>query len=420
VIRVARSDAQAVLDGRQRTLNPDQFGEPDGLASSQCNGGSGPAAIRDAQGRLWVATARGAAMVDPTVLHSYRRVLPPVVIEQVLADDHAMPLRNTLVLPPGTRKLEFHYAGLSFQMPRLLRYRYRLEGVDKGWIERGNQRVAQYTNLGPGTYRFHVTSSAPGLGQGWNEEDTTLEIRIKPQFWQHPWFIGASALALALLMVGYTRWRTQSLRQRALDLERTVGARTQDLRDQTSQLLVADEEKTRLLHQLRDQSEAFERQAREDALTGLHNRRSLDERLAQAFDAAARAQQPLSFALLDIDHFKRINDEYSHAAGDEALCEVARVLRSVLDHDTMLARWGGEEFAVLFPAASLEQARARCEAARAAIEAMDCDAFAPGWRMTLSGGVCERTGFAHHERLVRRADQLLYEAKRAGRNRIVG
>lgn len=420
VVRVSRRDAEAVLDGRQRSLNPDQFGEPDGLASSQCNGGSGPAAIRDAQGRLWVATARGAAMVDPTVLHSYRRTLPQVVIEQVLADDRAMPLQAKLELPPGTRKLEFHYAGLSFQMPRLLRYRYRLEGIDAGWIERGNQRVAQYTNLGPGTYRFHVTSSAPGLGQGWNDDVTTLEIRIKPQFWQHPWFLAAAALALALLIVAYTRWRTRSLRQRAVDLERTVEARTQDLRDQTSRLLVADEEKTRLVHQLRDKSEAFERQAREDALTGLHNRRSLDERLAQAFDSAVRTQQPLSFALLDIDHFKHINDEYSHAAGDEALREVARVLRGVLDHDTMLARWGGEEFAVLFPFATLEQARARCEAARAAIEAMDCDAFAPGWRMTLSGGVCERTGFAHHERLVRRADQLLYEAKRAGRNRIVG
>jgi diguanylate cyclase (GGDEF)-like protein len=207
------------------------------------------------------------------------------------------------------------------------------------------------------------------------------------------------------------------LRQRALDLERTVEARTQDLRDQTSRLLVADEEKTRLVHQLRDKSEAFERQAREDALTGLHNRRSLDERLAQSFEAAMRQQQPLSFALLDIDHFKGINDEYSHAAGDDALREVARVLLEVLDHDTMLARWGGEEFAVLFPHATVDEARARCEAARAAVEAMDCDAFAPGWRMTLSGGVCDRTGFAHHERLVRRADQLLYEAKRAGLNR---
>ena len=353
-------------------------------------------------------------------MHGYRRTLSPVVIEQVLVDDQPLPPRSPLVLPPGTRKLEFHYAGLNFQMPRLLRYRYRLQGVDENWVERGNQRVAQYTNLGPGKYRFLVTSSAPGLGQDWNPDATMVEIEIQPRIWQHAWFIAACALALALLVFAYVRWRTRTLRHRAVELETVVDQRTRDLREQTTRLLVADEEKTRLLHQLQDKSEAFERQAREDALTGLQNRRSLDERLAKAFDTAVRLQQPLAFALLDIDHFKRINDEYSHAAGDEALREVARVLERTLDHDALLARWGGEEFAVLFPLSTLEEGRARCEAARAAIEAMPCDAFAPGWRMTLSGGVCDRTGFAHHERLVRRADQLLYEAKRAGRNRIVG
>lgn len=420
VLRVARKEADAVLDGRQRTLSVDQFGEADGLASSQCNGGSGPAAIRDAGGRIWVATARGAAVVDPTVLHSYRRHLSPVVIEQVLVDDRPILLQNRLVLPPGTRKLEFRYAGLGFQMPRLLRYRHRLQGIDDTWIERGNQRVAQYTNLAPGKYKFLVTSSAPGLGQGWNPELTTMDIEIRPRFWQHAWFGAACALAIALLVLFYIRWRTRSLRMRAVELETVVDQRTRDLREHTSRLLVADEEKTRLLRQLQDKSEAFERQAREDALTGVRNRRSLDEQLAQAFDAAVRLQQPLSFALLDIDHFKRINDEYSHAAGDEALREVARVLSGALDGDALLARWGGEEFAVLFPMTTLEDARTRCEAARAAIEAMNCDAFAPGWRMTLSGGVCERTGLSHHEKLVSRADQLLYEAKRSGRNRILG
>jgi diguanylate cyclase (GGDEF)-like protein len=419
VLHIARKDAEAVLDRRQHTLNPDQFGEADGLASSQCNGGSGPAALRDARGRIWVATARGAGMVDPTVLHSYRRPLSPVVIEQLLVDDRAIPLDGRLVLPPGTRKLEFRYAGLSFQMPRLLRYRHRLLGVDDAWVERGNQRVAQYTNLGPGKYRFLVTSSAPGLGQGWNPDITTYDIEIQPRIWQHAWFAAACAIALVLLVIAYIRWRTRSLRTRAMELETLVDQRTRDLREQTTRLLVADEEKTRLLHQLQDKSEAFERQAREDALTGVQNRRSLDERLAQSFEIATRMQH-LSFALLDIDHFKRINDEYSHAAGDEALREVARVLSSVLEDDAMLARWGGEEFAVLFPLATLEQARVRCEAARAAIEHMNCDAFAPGWRMTVSGGVCERTGLSHHEKLVSRADQLLYEAKRAGRNRIVG
>jgi hypothetical protein len=168
VLHIARKDAEAVLDRRQHTLNPDQFGEADGLASSQCNGGSGPAALRDARGRIWVATARGAGMVDPTVLHSYRRPLSPVVIEQLLVDDRAIPLDGRLVLPPGTRKLEFRYAGLSFQMPRLLRYRHRCSAwTMRGWSAATSAWRSTPTS-GPGKYRFLVTSSAPGLGQGWN------------------------------------------------------------------------------------------------------------------------------------------------------------------------------------------------------------------------------------------------------------
>ena len=132
------------------------------------------------------------------------------------------------------------------------------------------------------------------------------------------------------------------------------------------------------------------------------------------------AQSPLSFALLDIDHFKRINDEYSHAAGDEALRAVAQTLVGELAGRGTVARWGGEEFAVLFAGMPIEQARQCCEQLRGAIERLDCSAFAPGFTMTLSGGVADRTGLVHHEKLLSRADALLYEAKRAGRNRIHG
>ena len=420
VMRVSRRDADAVLAGTRPQLSVDQFGEADGLASSQCNGGSGPAALRDRDGHIWVATARGAAVVDPSVLHSYRRQLPPVVIEQLLVDDRAFAPEDKLVLPAGTRKLEFHYAGLSFHMPRLLRYRHRLEGVDERWIERGNQRFAQYTNLKPGRYRFFVGASAPGLGQGWNPDSTIMDIEIKPLLWQQAWFLPAIGLLVGLLVFALYRWRLNQLRQRATLLEAVVEQRTHDLREHTGRLLVADEEKNRLLKQLQDKSEAFERQAREDSLTGLANRRSLDEQLAHAFDLAVQDQLPLSFALLDIDHFKRINDEYSHAAGDEALRAVAQILKYELEGRGTVARWGGEEFAVLFPNMPVDQARQRCEQLRRAVEALDCSTFAPGCKMALSGGVADRTGLVHHEKLVSRADALLYEAKRAGRNRIHG
>lgn len=420
VMRIARSEAEAVLDGKKATLELDRFGEADGLASNQCNGGSGPAALRDSSGRIWVATAGGAAVVQPRSLHAYKRQLPPVVIEQALVNDASVPLQATLKLPAGTRKLEFHYASLSFLTPRFVRYRYRLEGVDRGWIERGNQRVAQYTNLGPGKYRFEVNASAPGLGQGWSRDVTTLDIEIEPRLWQRTWFLALLAACAGLLVAGLYRWRLGHLRSRAAHLESVVEQRTSDLREQTDKLRESDHEKSILVARLKEQADAFERQAREDALTGLGNRRSMDEALARAFDQAARSGRPLSFALIDIDQFKRINDGYSHAAGDRALTEVARVMREELGALGKLARWGGEEFAVLFEGLALEEARRRCERLRWAVERLDCSGFAPGWKVSISGGVAERTGLAHYERLVSRADALMYEAKRAGRNRICG
>jgi diguanylate cyclase (GGDEF)-like protein len=416
VLRLRRDDVEAVLGGRKPTLALDRFSEADGLASAQCNGGSGPAALRDTRGRIWVATARGAAVVDPASLHEFHRTLPPVVIEQVLADGTPVAHGAPIELPPGTNKLEFHYASPSFRAPRFLHYRYRLQGVDRNWIDRGNQRVAQYTNLGPGHYRFEVEVSAPGLGQDWGDDATVLEIEIQPQYWERGGFQAAIALLVGLLVVAIYRWRMRHLQQRAGQLEALVDQRTSDLRDQTERLMQADREKSVLLARLQEQSEAFERQAREDALTGLANRRSINEDLARAFDRATRDGAPLCFALFDLDHFKRINDTYSHIAGDRALVEVGSLLRTQVGTLGKVARWGGEEFAVLFAGVGLDDARRCCERVRVAVERLDCRAFAPGWKMSISGGVAERTGLAHYERLVSRADSLLYDAKRAGRN----
>ena len=171
---------------------------------------------------------------------------------------------------------------------------------------------------------------------------------------------------------------------------------------------------------LREQSERFQRLALEDSLTGIGNRRSLDRQLGNALREAVESGKPMSFALFDLDEFKRLNDRYSHAAGDQALVAVAHALRDGVGDTGVVARWGGEEFAVLLPDLSLPEARALCERLRARVEAIDCSAYAPGWTLTASAGVTERTGVVHHERLVGRADALLYEAKRAGRNRICG
>ena len=175
------------------------------------------------------------------------------------------------------------------------------------------------------------------------------------------------------------------------------------------------------------QSEAFARQARTDALTGLQNRRCLDEILQREFTAAVASDRPFCFGLLDIDHFKRVNDTYSHDVGDQALCRVGEAMRQALGESfhgrwrgsDLCARWGGEEFALIFPEMDLQQAGAVCESIRLAVAAIDCSAFAEGLVLTVSIGVTGREGIANHEKMVSKADANLYQAKHGGRNRVV-
>ncbi len=159
--------------------------------------------------------------------------------------------------------------------------------------------------------------------------------------------------------------------------------------------------------------------ATEDELTGLLNRRAGWSRIEQELSRAKRERTPLSVLLMDIDHFKRINDEYGHPVGDEALRLLGDVLRrSRRDYDHV-ARWGGEEFLLVLPSATAEEAAGAAERIRASVE----EAWLPRAdggevRFTLSVGVAEATADSTLEDLVRRADEALYRAKREGRNRV--
>jgi diguanylate cyclase (GGDEF)-like protein len=299
---------------------------------------------------------------------------------------------------------------LSYRSPEQIRYRYRLEGFDNGWVERHQMRQAQYTNLAPGNYQFKV--SAALRGSGWSPETATLDFEIQPRFYQRPWFLPLAGFLFACFLYGIYRARVASLESRERELSTMVADRTRDLSVKNDQLEI-------LNRTIQQQSEAFERQARTDALTGLANRRSMEEQLDAAFRASQRDDKPLCFGLLDIDHFKRINDDFSHDVGDEALRVVAATMQRELG-DGRVARWGGEEFALLFAEMDMERARALCERVRVAIADTDCRAFAPGLHITASIGLAERTGLPHRDRLVSRADQKLYEAKKGGRNRVAG
>lgn len=165
----------------------------------------------------------------------------------------------------------------------------------------------------------------------------------------------------------------------------------------------------------------LEHQATHDALTGLVNRASLHEALEHEHRHATDGHAPYSLLILDLDHFKVTNDNYGHAAGDRLLLQVAELLQDEFRHGEWVGRWGGEEFLCLLPETDSESALERAERLRARIEASHLDADGVGIPFTASIGAATYPDHADNaESLIMAADAALFEAKRGGRNRVVG
>ncbi|WP_281081802.1 sensor domain-containing diguanylate cyclase [Variovorax paradoxus] len=166
--------------------------------------------------------------------------------------------------------------------------------------------------------------------------------------------------------------------------------------------------------ELRQAMAGLELESMTDPLTSLWNRRSLDRRLHAAWDLHARERSPLSLLMIDLDHFKRINDAHGHPVGDRVLVQAAAIIRDQIGNDGLVARFGGEEFCAVMPGVDAETARARAEQVRRAIE----DAAWPAAHVTASVGVATATADAEGSPnvMLTRADRALYVAKRDGRN----
>jgi len=180
----------------------------------------------------------------------------------------------------------------------------------------------------------------------------------------------------------------------------------------------ADEEKAHLVARLREQAVELERQTREDALTGVSNRRHLDALLAVEWERALRFGRALTVAMLDLDRFKQVNDRFTHAVGDEVLRTVARILRENTRGVDVVARYGGEEFCLILVETRLDEGARLCDRLRGLIESHDWSELRPGLTVTVSAGVAGLHEADAPEELLAAADVRLYAAKHAGRNRV--
>lgn len=165
-------------------------------------------------------------------------------------------------------------------------------------------------------------------------------------------------------------------------------------------------------------AEAMRQLATRDSLTGLYNRRFLDEKLTEEFARAVRYEHPLSVAIFDIDGFKEINDQFSHDIGDKTLKTIARLLLDNVREVDIVARFGGEEFVVVLLETPLEGAHRVCETLCTTIAQYNWQSIHPELSVTISAGISADVSVNNHERLLHLADIKLYEAKRQGKNRV--
>jgi signal transduction histidine kinase/ligand-binding sensor domain-containing protein len=216
ISRITRQDLDAVATHPLGTFAPLIFGTADGMKSSATAGGSQPGAWRSHDGRLWFPTVRGVVVADPLRL-KLSESAPISRIEQMNADETRIDVTVPVRLPPGTRRLEIRYTAPNLSSPDRTQFRYRLDGFDEQWIPGGVQRVAQYTNLSPGHYTFHVSASAD-TGR-WGAQDSTLNFVVIPQFYQTWWFRLLCGFAVISLLWGAYRLRVNFLHARAAVLE---------------------------------------------------------------------------------------------------------------------------------------------------------------------------------------------------------
>ena len=224
IFRVRTADLVDVAAGRSQSLPITAYGTADGMKIRECSGIGHPSSWKANAGTLWFSTLKGVAWIDPAKLQR-NTVAPLVAIEQISVDERNMPLNGMRKFGPGHSRFAFHYAGLSYVAPQKVQYKYRLTGFDRGWIDAGTRRVAYYTNIPPGNYRFEVlAANNDGI---WSTTPATFKFQLQPYFTQTYWFDILCAVLILLLGWQVYRWRVHQVESRfgAVLAERTRIAR---------------------------------------------------------------------------------------------------------------------------------------------------------------------------------------------------
>ena len=367
----------------------------DGLAWDDCNLN---AFAEEADGTVWIGTSGGLSRFKPRPHHA-PEAPPEVVFTKLVMGRTDVSGQRNPSFGSHSNSLIARYAAPNSPRENGVIFRYRLEGANSTWTETA-QRELQFAELAPGAYRLEIEAQdSNGVWSG-HRAEFQFEI-LTPWYWTW-WFVGTCGLIPVSVVLGLLRLRMRAAQRREHELQRIVEEKTADL-------LRVNEDLLRL--------------SSLDSLTGLANRRVFDQTLKMECARLKRTGSAVSLLMLDIDHFKALNDSEGHQRGDKYLKLVGSELRRLSKRQTDLAaRYGGEEFAVILPETGAAGAAGVAESMRLAIANLElphpASPVAPF--LTVSVGVATASLEFHSspDQLVAAADKALYDAKWSGRNRV--
>ncbi|MFZ0337998.1 MAG: diguanylate cyclase [Terracidiphilus sp.] len=368
----------------------------DGLVWDDCDV-NGFAAQPD--GTVWVGTSGGLARYTPLPHPLPAYPLSVVFTGLTLGKKEVLPTDHPSV-QFGANELIAQYSDLNFTYGNSLAFRYRLMPLFNEWRITG-QRELEFPGLPPGSYQLEV--QVRDQWGNWSAATAAFNFEILAPWYRTWWFLSLCGFSVFLLMVSVIRLREMVLRSRERELTSIVEERTIELQ-------MANEELKRL--------------SSTDGLTGLANRRAFDEFLSREWARLRRSRDPLSVLLLDVDHFKILNDTEGHQQGDRCLVEIGKAMRGLAKRETdLVARYGGEEFAFVLPATSAADAIKFAENVRLAVLNLQLihpqSPVLPFLTVSIGVGTERKGGAGSVEEFLAAVDRALYSAKRNGRNRTV-
>lgn len=390
LFRLLRTDLDDYLAGINPVPMFVRFSEPDNIKSSEFNGSSS-SSVMTQDGKLWFASQGGVVNVVPDlVFPKSNKVLKPFV-EKISIGENNMDTNNLDEIPPNPKAIQITFGAVFLSENKNINFRYKLLPYHDQWQK---SRMASIPELDPGTYQLLLQAQ-------YNTNPWSLsyekQLTVLPSWYQTWFFRVMFILMIIILLFGIPLWRFKRLTINRNELKKLV-------RKQTQSLLQANKRLDML--------------SRIDELTRIPNRREFINKINQL---CKDPDSQFSLALIDIDDFKAYNDNYGHITGDECLKNVANVINSYSSKSTLVARFGGEEFVILFENTEIKSAHDTLDKLHLSIANKQFSHKKSTVKsfISLSSGLVSRKMGESVESIIDRADLAMYKAKTQGKDRII-